>query len=176
MIRMIIKVIISTLIVCCSSLIGVIYAKTYTERTRLLNNIIGTLQMLESEIVYSATPLPFLLKKISRRNNTEITRIFNSTVEILDKKSGFTFSEAWQMAIKEETKYSVLRREDIELLIQFGNTLGVSDIEDQVKHIRLAMEEIKRSYEQSIVEQNKNVKMYKNLGVLFGITVVIILF
>ncbi|QUH26648.1 stage III sporulation protein SpoIIIAB [Serpentinicella alkaliphila] len=173
---MIVKLIISTLIVGCSTLIGVIYAKSYTERTKLLNNIIGTLQMLESEIVYSATPLPLLLKKISKRSKSEIAKIFSKTVEILEKKDGQTFSDAWQLAIKEETKHSVLKKEDIELLIQLGNSLGISDIDDQVKHIRLAMEEIKRSYEQSIVEQNKNVQLYKNLGFLFGISVVIILF
>ena len=176
MIKLTIKVIISALIIICSSLLGLIYAKSYTERTKLLNTLMGTLQLLESEIVYCATPLPFLLKKISKKNNSEIHRIFGKTVAILDEKKGHTFSEAWERAIKDETAYTVLKKEDIELLIHLGNSLGVSDINDQMKHIRLAMEEIKRSYEASIIDANKNVRLYKNLGFLLGITIVIILF
>lgn len=173
---MIIKIAISLFIIFCSTLIGIIYARTYIERTRLLNNMLNVLQMLESEIVYCATPLPVILKKLSKRNHSELTKIFNKTVKILEGKTGHTFSDAWKMAIDEETEFMALTKEDIVLLVQLGNNLGISDIQDQVKHIRLAMEEIKRSYNQSILDQNKNVKLYKNLGFLFGVTIVIILF
>ncbi|MDR5658199.1 stage III sporulation protein SpoIIIAB [Serpentinicella sp. ANB-PHB4] len=173
---MMIKMILSILIVVGSTLIGIIYANAYIQRTKSLNNIIGTLQTLESEIVYCATPLPFLLRKISTRDNQDINRVFSKTVDILDKKDGSTFFNAWKEAIHIETKNTVLSADDIELLVQLGNNLGTSDIEDQVKHIRLAMEEIKRNYEAAILAQNNNVKLCKNLGFLFGVTIVILFF
>lgn len=171
-----VKLIISLIIIGCSSLIGIIYANSFVERTKLLGNAVSTLQMLETEIVYSATPLPLLLQKVARKSKREIACILESASNKLKKKEGLLFTEAWGAAVEEETKGTAFTREDIELLLSLGNNLGISDSNDQVKHIRLAMEEMKRSYEMSILDQKKNVKLCRSLGFLMGITVVIIFF
>lgn len=173
---MLFKLIISVIIIGCSSLIGIIHANTFIERTKLLASLISTLQMLETEIVYTATPLPEMLIKIAKKSRIEIARIFETTVNILDKKEGYLFAEAWKKAIEQETKETVFNEGDKELLISLGNNLGISNSVDQVKHIHLTREEIKRSYELSIISQKKNTRLYRNLGFLLGITIVIIFF
>ena len=70
------KVIVSILIISCSSLLGYIFANTYVERTKLLNSLLATLQMLETEIVYGSTPIPILLDKIGKKSRKEIGNIF----------------------------------------------------------------------------------------------------
>lgn len=173
---MILKLLISIIIIICSTLIGIIYANTYIQRTKLLGSMLSTLQMLETEILYSATPLPLLLRKVAVKSRREIAAILGATAEILDRKEGYTFAEAWRRAVIMETKGTTFQKDDINLLKELGNNLGLSDREDQVKHIRLVMEEIKRSYEHAIVVQNKNVRLFRNLGFLLGITIVIIFF
>jgi len=173
---MLFKLIISLIIIICSSLIGMIYANAFIERTKLLGDLISTLQMLETEIVYTATPLPEMLTKIAQKSEGDIVKIFETTVNILEKKEGYLFSEAWKKAIKEEMRETTLQARDIALLISLGNNLGISDSADQVKHINLVREEIKRNYELSIILQKKNTRLYRNLGVLLGITIVIIFF
>ncbi|SNR86711.1 stage III sporulation protein AB [Anaerovirgula multivorans] len=173
---MLFKLIISLIIIGCSWMIGMIYANTYIERSKLLASMLSTMQMLETEIVYSGTPLPELLQKIAKKSRREIAKIFLLTAEILNRKEGYLFNEAWEQAVKTETKNTSFTKEDIDLLISLGKNLGISDSKDQIKHIHLTMEEIKRSYELSIIEQNKNVRLCRNFGFLIGITIVIIFF
>lgn len=173
---MLFKVIISFIIIGCSSAIGIIYANTYIERSKLLASMLSTMQMLETEIVYSGTPLPEVMQKIASKTRREIAMILLSTAEILNRKEGYLFNEAWEQAVKIETKNTSFNKGDIDLLVSLGKNLGISDSKDQIKHIHLTMEEIKRSYELSIMEQNKNVRLCRNFGFLIGITIVIIFF
>ncbi|SDK51500.1 stage III sporulation protein SpoIIIAB [Natronincola ferrireducens] len=173
---MVLRLIFSLIIIASSSLIGNIYANGFIERTKLLASMLSTLQMLETEIIYSATPLPQLLGKVAKKSKGEIGNILEATAEILYKKEGYIFSEAWRIAIEQETTKTAFHKEDIEVLLALGNNLGISDSNDQVKHIRLTKEEIKRNYEMAIVDQGKSVKLYRNLGFLLGVTIVIVFF
>ncbi|WP_051569063.1 stage III sporulation protein SpoIIIAB [Alkaliphilus transvaalensis] len=173
---MMIKMIFSIIIIICSTLVGEIYANAYRQRTNLLSQLILTLQMLETEIVYASTPLPYLLQSVAKRSKIEIAYLLEETAEILLKKEGYTFSEAWRKGIELAKNKSELRKEDIELLISLGNNLGNSDRDNQVKHIQLTMEELRRNYQEAIDLQHKNVKLYKSLGILGGIAIVVILF
>ncbi|GAB6087773.1 stage III sporulation protein SpoIIIAB [Alkaliphilus crotonatoxidans] len=170
------KIIFSCIIIICSGMVGQILANGLRERTRLLGQLIHTLQMLETEIVYGATPLPILLKKVAAKSKKEISILFDTTAEILLKKDGFTFPEAWAKGLQIAKNSSELKGEDIELLINLGNNLGTSDKENQVKYIRLTMEGLRKNYEEAVLLQNKNVSLYKHLGFLAGLTIVIILF
>lgn len=173
---MLIKIILSLMIISCTSILGIIYSNSYIERSKFLANMLLTLQMLETEIVYSATPLPELFKKVAKKSKKDIASILLLTAEILDKKEGHLFHDVWKEAVETKTDKSYLTKEDKNLLVSLGSNLGISDSKDQVKYIRLAMEEIKRNYELSLIDQNKNVRLYRNFGILIGITIVIIFF
>ncbi|ABR48646.1 Sporulation stage III, protein AB [Alkaliphilus metalliredigens QYMF] len=173
---MILKLLLSILIVICSGLIGIIYAKAYIDRSKLLRDLISTLQMLETEIMYGATPLPELMVLLAAKSEREIARLFQMTAHNLQKHDGHTFASVWRKSVNVMGKETVLKERDIALLVSLGNNLGISDQENQVKHIRLTMEEMRRNYDEAIMLQRKNEKLYKSLGVLFGLTVVIVFF
>ncbi|MFW5648548.1 MAG: stage III sporulation protein SpoIIIAB [Candidatus Alkaliphilus sp. MAG34] len=171
---MLFKFVYSVIIVGCSSLLGFIFANTYVERSKLLNSLLSALQMLETEIVYGATPVPTIMRRVGNKTKKEIGNIFLSAAGLLNLNSGQTFDEIWHDAVIREAKHTCLSREDIDLLLSLGKNLGISDCEDQVKHIRLIQEEFKRHYEHSLIEQNKNTKLFRNLGFLLGMAIVII--
>lgn len=171
---MLFKFIYSIIIIGCSSLLGFIFANTYVERSKLLNSLLSTLQMLETEIVYGATPIPVIMQKVGNKSKKEIGDIFLSAADLLNLNLGQTFDEIWCSVVTQETKHTCFNREDTDLLLSLGKNLGISNCEDQMKHIRLIQEEFKRHYELALVEQNKNTKLFKNLGFLLGMTIVII--
>lgn len=173
---MVFKFFYSIIIIICSSLLGLIHAKAYVERSRLLKGFLSTLQMLETEIVYGATPLPDLMKKVGSKSKKEIKEIFFQVSDLLNHNSGASFDEIWSRAVVEKTRNTYFAREDVDLLLSLGKNLGISNCQDQVKHIRLVEEEIKRHYESALVEEGKNVKLFKNLGFLLGTAIVIILY
>lgn len=171
---MVFKLIYSIIIVGCSSLLGFIFANTYVERTKLLNSLLSTLQMLETEIVYGATPIPAIMQKVGNKTKKEIGNIFLFAADLLNLNSGQTFDEIWHNAVTQGAKHTCLSREDVDLLLSLGKNLGISNCKDQMKHIRLIQEEFKRHYELALIEQSKNTKLFKNLGFLLGMAIVII--
>lgn len=171
-----IKIIYSITIVCCSTIVGFIFANVFIERVKLLGSVISTLQMLETEIVYGSTPLPILLKKVSAKSRRGVSNILLSVSNLLTQNEGYTFEELWSQTVISETKGSSFSKGDIELLLSIGNNLGVSNCEDQIKHIRLIQQEFNRNYEFALNEQSKNVKLFRNLGFLTGLALVIILY
>ncbi len=170
------KIICSIVIIACSSLVGIIFSNTYIERTGLLGHLISTLQIIETEILYGATPIPVLLEKMGSRSKKEIGCIFLSASNLLKENKGQPFEEIWSIAVNKEIKNTSFSKNDIEILLSLGKNLGLSNSEDQIKHIRLIQEEVKRQHENSIIEEKKNVKLFKNLGFLLGLSIVIVLF
>jgi len=132
--------------------------------------------MLETEIVYGATPIPILLNKIGNKSKNEIGKIFLTAADLLNQNQGQTFEEVWYNAVNKNIQNTSFNKDDIEVLLSIGRNLGVSNCEDQMKHIRLIQEELKRHYEISIIDQSKNVKLFKNLGFLLGLSIVIMLY
>ncbi|KAB3537376.1 sporulation protein [Alkaliphilus pronyensis] len=173
---MLIKVISSIVIIISFTLIGGIHANTYSNRTKLLSQLLISLQMLETEISYSATPLPILLSNIGKKSKEDIGSIFLKASEILSKKEGYTFSYLWSMILDSEGMALDLYPEDLEIFKQLGNNLGATDINNQIKHIRLIMEELRRNHEDAIIAEKRNVKLYKQLGLLAGFAIAIVLF
>lgn len=68
-----------------------------------------------------------------------------------------------------------LEEEDVELFLSLGRLLGNSDRADQEKNFKLILNHIKILKEEAKLERDKNEKMYKNLGILAGVAIVIIL-
>lgn len=170
------KLIISIAIIASSFKLGSIYAGTYTERKKLLGELIISLQMLETEISYNATPLPILLEKVGMRSKSDIAGLLLKTSQKLKENVSHTFMEAWNIVIGEEGSKTGFYSEDLELLKLLGSNLGSTNSENQVKYLRILMEETKRNYDRAIKEEDKNLKLYRHLGLLAGITIVIILF
>ena len=87
-----------------------------------------------------------------------------------------TADEAWEKSLKEFFFNSYIAENDYEILIAFGKYLGSTDKQDQIKNIRLAMNNLRQQELSSIQEKEKNEKMWRYLGVLSGIMVVLLLY
>jgi stage III sporulation protein AB len=74
--------------------------------------------------------------------------------------------------LKEELLF---KKEDVEVFLSLGRMLGNSDRSDQEKNFKLIFMEIGNLEEEAREEKEKNEKVYKNLGLLFGVALVIIL-
>ena len=68
-----------------------------------------------------------------------------------------------------------LNNEDIEILKELGVSLGQTDMEGQVKNIKLVYNSLKSQLENAKEEKNKNFKMYRNMGMLCGLVIIIIM-
>ena len=85
-------------------------------------------------------------------------------------------AHAWNEAIEEERFFLNLNGEDIGLLKSFGNMLGKTDIDGQMSEINQFTQLLNGQIVSAEEEKNKNSKMYKSLGTIIGLGIVILLF
>jgi len=162
-------------IISCSA-IGFYVASSYHYRVKMLKNLQIALAMLETEINYSLSPLPEALKSTAKKIEKEASQLFVKTASYLSSEEGYTAGEAWEMALSHLSQNTCLRDNDLEILSAFGQYLGVTDRNDQIKNIKMTMELLKQQEILAIEDKKKNEKVCKYFGVLTGIMVFLLLY
>lgn len=155
---------------------GMTWAGVYEKRPRQLAAIDSALQLLETEIIYGATPLKDAMFRISQSCEPEISGLFKHTALELDKMEGVTAGEAWSQAVQAYRQETALNDNDFKILKRFGASLGISDREDQAKHLELTRSQLKMAAAQAESAAKKNSAMFRYMGFLGGLFLVLILY
>ncbi len=171
-----IKLIGAIFIILSSSLIGMKVASYYVLRSTQLRQLQVALQWLETQIVYGSTPLHVALNHIAVRMNGDVRYLFAAAADALTHLKEASTRECWESAIEKEWHKTALRKPEKEVLLQLGQVLGQSNREDQQKHIRLALMNLKSEEDVARAQQQKYEKMCRSLGLLGGLLVVILLY
>jgi len=172
---MIIKIINSAVIILCSTFIGIELSKRYVMRTRELSAMQGALSRLETEIVHYASRLPEAMKLIGESIGGATGKLFCQTAKTLAGRKGCTVAEAWRLSLKEMKDELYFQQEELDILYRFGDQLGSSDREGQVKFIQLTLMQLREEEKKARAVREKYEKMYRSLGLLGGIALAIIL-
>ncbi|QNK55460.1 stage III sporulation protein SpoIIIAB [Paenibacillus sp. PAMC21692] len=163
------------LIIVAGTLIGFQQAARFAERPKQLRQLSHALQRLETEIGYGHTPLPEALERTASATAPPISPILRSAAEGVWKAEGPTFQESWSAAVKQHWRDTAMKATEMGVLIRLGTTLGISDKEDQMKHLRLALSQLKAEEESARDDQARYEKMWKSLGVLLAVLIVILM-
>lgn len=169
------KLIGATLILISTTLVGIYFAKKLSDRTEQLRALQMSLQLLETEICYGATPLELAFQKMGVKDTGVISQLFTRCSYYFQSLDGASTYECWEKALTEITPKLALNKSEREWLGHFGQIVGNSDREDQQKHIQLMMTHLKNREVEAREEQLKYEKMYKTLGFLAGVLLVILL-
>lgn len=164
------------LVIAATGMAGWGVARVYAHRPRQLRQFIAALQLLETEITYAATPLPDALGRVAEQLEPPVSLFFRQVALELKSHRGYTAREAWQRSLDLYYPRSALGRGDAGVLRGLGNSIGISDREDQGKHLRLAAEQLKAALVAAEDSATKNVKMWNYLGLLGGLIVVLTLY
>lgn len=169
-----IKLIGAVLILVATSWAGFEAARHLTERPRQLRQLKVALQSLEAEIMYGHTPLADATKNISKQLEKPLSWFFESFANKLEKAS-LTVREAWHESLDDVWKNTAYKTAELEIMKQFGETLGQHDRYTQQKHIQLALTHLEREELDARDKQHRYERMVKSLGVLSGLLLVILL-
>lgn len=172
---MVLKIIGSIMVVFSSSYLGYVLAKDCSKRPNQLRELQNLVQMFENEISYLSNLLEEAFLKIYCSCTSEVGLFFKETIGKLKNDNSLNASEAWEAAVRENIKSTALNKEDEEIIVAFGKMLGNSDLEGQIKNIRLTLGQLKLQEDKAEESKKKNELMYKRLGILGGIAIVIIL-
>lgn len=173
--KMIMKLIGGLIIIFSSGLIGILLSNKYGMRPKLLKKFRFSMQLLETEIIYGTTPLPYALQNISVKSEKPWSDFFLEISENILERKFFSMEEAWNDAIKGHLDLPCLNKTDLGLIKSIGKVIGKSDIEDQKKHFNLLYAELSHHEESAENDKKKNERMYRSLGFLLGIAIYIVL-
>lgn len=165
-----IKYVILTIILGVSILIGILISRKYKDRVIELTEFRNSLNILENKIKFTYEPLQEIFKQISENLENNISSIFENTNKNLKRMN---MQEAWNKAI-DESKLN-LNKEDISIIKNMGKLLGRTDVEGQISEIKLTSDFIAMQIEKAEKDREKNEKLYKTLGTVVGLAIVIIL-
>lgn len=157
-----------------ATMLGATIARNYRERPRHLRLMQFALQMMETEINYGATPLPDIWRNLAHRIGEPINGIFAQAHTHLNQGTS-TISESFDWALQEGLRTTALLSTDMEILRTLSSTLGRSNREEQMKSIRLAQTELAIEETKAEQERQNNEKMWRYLGFLIGMALVVIL-
>lgn len=157
----------------CTS-IGFILSRGYADRLNELNDLSILINILQNKIKFTQLPLQEIFEELGNiKLKTKIHNFFLVCSENLKKMK---MEEAWEGSVEEGRKFFYLNEEDIEVLNILGSTLGKTDIDGQMNEINEIKERIALQIQQAEKEKNRNSKMYKSLGTITGLGIVILLF
>lgn len=169
-----IKIMGAILILAITTWGGFEFSKSYSDRTRQLRHFRNSLQALEAEIMYGHVPLSEAAARLSKQMPKPVARFWGDFSAQLGEQDA-TVKTAWEKSLKSSGPFLALRKAELEILAQFGETLGRHDRFQQQKQIILAMTHLEREEEEAVQSQMKYEKMVKSLGFLSGLLIIILL-
>lgn len=169
-----IKIIGAICIIIATSWIGFEASKSLTERTRQLRIIKSALQSLEAEIMFGHAPLHEASRRIADQIDRPISQIFlHFSSDLI--RGDTTAKASWEKSLQMVWKHTSLKKNELEIMRQFGETLGKHDRIQQQKQIQLALTHLTREEVEAREKQASYGKMFKNLGFLSGLFIIILL-
>lgn len=170
---MLLKILGSLVILVSSSFLGFALSDDCKKRPQQLRELQLLLQMLENSISFLSEVLTDAFDKIYAGNKSEVGIFFAVASEKMKTGKNLNAEDAWKAAVTENINKTALDKEDEEILATFGKMLGSSDIDGQIKNIRLVTNQLKLQEEKAEKKRAKNEKMYQSLGILGGIAIII---
>ncbi|MDR7870014.1 MAG: stage III sporulation protein AB [Tissierellaceae bacterium] len=170
-----IKIIFNSSILIFSSLLGYAFGNIYSQRAKNLLDLQYCIRVLDSEIINGNLPLPDALENVSIKGRGQIAKLFKDIKDdlIIKKREDVYYS----FLIKKDVlgrKYA-FKTDDIEVFLYLGKVLGKTNKKDQKKNMEFIITQLDNLYIEAKSEETKNTKLYRTLGFLVGLGIVIIL-
>jgi stage III sporulation protein AB len=164
------------LVILSCGFLGLGMAQAYFARPVELRTLNVGLKMLETEIVYTATPLPVALARIGERLGEPVAILFRIAAKLLQEERGLPAAQAWEQGLEALGRKSALTPADLDVLRTLGQGLGASGREDQVKNLELARQHLSRQLIAAEEAANRQGKMWRTLGFLLGTALVLLMY
>lgn len=165
-----IRIFIYSAIFLTCSIIGVLKSRKYVYRVNELREFKNALNIFKAKINFTYEPIPEIFEQISESSTSNIGGVFRKASYNMNFKSA---GEAWNTAM--ETDILNINTEDRNILKELGKLLGKTDLKGQVDQIELTSSFLDDQIKKAEMEREKNEKMYRTLGMILGLGIVIVL-
>ncbi|NLL19739.1 MAG: stage III sporulation protein AB [Clostridia bacterium] len=166
----------AVLILLATTAMGILTGHRLAIRPQQLQKLRNDLTLLEMDINYTATPLPEALEKVAGYSQAPVQILWLETRAGLCNGKGTMAEEAWQQGLEAFARKAALKEIDLAVLRDFGSGLGLANREEQLKKFKLLQEQLRSLQLQAEEIRTKNERMWRTMGVLGGIALIILLY
>lgn len=157
-----------------SSFIGFDLSRQLSLRSEQLRALIYSLQMIEAEMTYSYLSLHDIFNNVYRHLTGPVAMFYKYLANNLERPVT-DFFLLWTDAVERLKHQSALKKQEINILHQFGTNIGNHTVAQQMKQIKLTIYYLQQQLDEALEKENKYDKTIKSLGFLFGLLIVLIL-
>lgn len=172
---MILRYLADMLVIFGCGYIGVVLASGLDTRIRQLESLEQMLTQLAFNIGFLALPLPEAIRRTAESQEGMIQNVLNQVTGLLQAYPHITMGEAWDESIRACRGDLCLKQEELAALQEFAQHIGQGDSEAALNNIRLTLAKLKLSAEQAREKRKKDGKLFRGLGFLTGILIVLLL-
>ena len=166
-----IKIIISIAILCITSYIGIEMSKSLKAREEILTDFITFLRLLQNEMIYMANSLPVSFEISRQRLSSRLKDVIGAIALDISEYG----SNKVDMSITNNVNtLEELNDYDKDIIISTIKNLGRSDIDSQNNVIENAICIIQKQIKEANTNKVKSSKVYKTVGVITGLIIVVI--
>ena len=155
--------------------IGFLCASELRRRKNQLEEQLALLKLMLGDIRYMKATLPEAIGKALRRHTGVYLDFLRETEEKLTNSPGIELSKIWSEAVKKGLHTSSLTKEDKENLIAFGDSICSLDRESLIASFEQYSEELNQEIHRIQEVIAPKTKLYRSIGILVGIFIVVIL-
>ncbi|MCL6637859.1 MAG: hypothetical protein K6T26_07905 [Alicyclobacillus sp.] len=157
------------------SLMGWRIASGYRQRPRQLQTLMQALRLLRTEVDYGATPLPQALRQVAQRAPAPADRLWAKAAELLNE-ADMEVADALHRACSEFAPAWSLTAADWEVVCEFGQTLGTSDLVHQMQQFDVALARLANQEAEAREASRTQARLWQYAGVLGGLLLVILFY
>ena len=157
------------LIVACTTLTGVKLSFNLLRRVKRLEDAINLTGLFAGELRYTMAPMQGIVARAAQ----QVSGLSFLAVCAKLCVGGSPFPKAWQQALTEAP--SGLDSEDIKTLAHLGTVLGAIDLNGALSELEYATFALKERHKEAKAKQERLGGLYRTLGTLTGIGIVIML-
>lgn len=158
------------LVLATSTTIGLLLSQKYQKRVEQLKDFKSAFTILKTKIRFTCAPLKEIFQDISKSIHSKVAEVFQTASKNIETQNA---TDSWNKAVTETQ--TELTKEDKEAICSLGKLLGKTDLEGQMNEIDLCLTFLETQIEKAEREKEKNAKLYKTLGTIAGIGIIIIL-
>ncbi len=168
----VIKITAFLIILISTSLMGAFLGNREKSRINDLDELKKSLEILISEITFASSALPSALINVSKQSNQKFKHFFTYLGKSLSDRQDV--EAAWLNACKNKLNATSLANEDREKLKILASSLSGFDKSLLVRSISIMTDYIDSKKAELSKEAEKSGKLFRSLGILSGLLIIVI--
>lgn len=169
---MYLKLIGAILIVTGCGGVGFHIAATYKYEEKVLRQLCAMLTYMQCQLEYRLTDLPQLCRQAATGRCTALQRLFVTLANELDSQISPDVGSCMRCALAKTPSIPPIARK---LLEDLGNSLGMFDLDGQIKAIQEIKESCIKNLQDLSVNKENRLRNYQTLGLCAGAALSILL-